>query len=280
MNLFEKIFNYQVISRLDESGAFTVTAHERAWLKTMLNHPSAIDAFTAETRDKLQDLMQLEQMLDVADSFVEKAKSREKQVYHPLISQIRRIMMSDTGIIITFRTKGGRVQTEQIGFPYKLEYSMVKREWYLLWYHLRHHTLTSTKLQHIVSVSTKPLPENTVQIIMADIAKIIESRKEHAEIEVVRMYNMELSRILYAFSCFEKEVDYNHDRDTYLIKLTFQREEREYVLSKLRFLGKRVRVIGGDYLRRRMLESTWRALARYEAEPLQTVIRPTATQQE
>jgi hypothetical protein len=49
MNLFEKIFNYQIISRLDESGVFTITSHERSWLKMMLNHPAAAEAFEPHT---------------------------------------------------------------------------------------------------------------------------------------------------------------------------------------------------------------------------------------
>ncbi|MNU02718.1 hypothetical protein D3C72_2465080 [compost metagenome] len=37
----------------------------------------------------------------------------------------------------------------------------------------------------------------------------------------------------------------------------------EYLLSKIRFLGKRVRVNEGDYLKRRMLEASTKALERY-----------------
>ncbi|MGO4277207.1 hypothetical protein AB4Z22_46495, partial [Paenibacillus sp. TAF58] len=40
---------------------------------------------------------------------------------------------------------------------------------------------------------------------------------------------------------------------TYTIRLTFLNNEAEYVLSKLRFLGKRVRVIKGEHLPRRDL---------------------------
>ncbi|MNW67772.1 hypothetical protein D3C74_464160 [compost metagenome] len=42
-------------------------------------------------------------------------------------------------------------------------------------------------------------------------------------------------------------------------------DEAEYLLSKIRFLGKRVRVVVGDYLKRRMLEASTKALDRYEA---------------
>ena len=76
-------------------------------------------------------------------------------------------------------------------------------------------------------------------------------------------YNGELSRILYAFSCFEKEVSYAADSNEYTIQLHFSSKDSEYVLSKTRFLGKRVRIIDGEHLRRRMLESATKSLARY-----------------
>jgi predicted DNA-binding transcriptional regulator YafY len=75
-----------------------------------------------------------------------------------------------------------------------------------------------------------------------------------------------MSRILYAFSCFEKEVEYVQQADTYRITLTFQADECEYVLSKIRFLGKRVKVVQGSRLISRMKETTAKALARYEEE--------------
>jgi hypothetical protein len=71
---------------------------------------------------------------------------------------------------------------------------------------------------------------------------------------------------LYAFSCFEKDVYYDDVNERYTVRLTFLNNESEYVLSKIRFLGKRVRVIDGDHLKRRMLESARKALARYDVE--------------
>ncbi|GED32207.1 hypothetical protein BCE02nite_33480 [Brevibacillus centrosporus] len=53
----------------------------------------------------------------------------------------------------------------------------------------------------------------------------------------IPLYNGELSRILYAFSCFNKEVTYNEERDAYRITLSFLMDDREYILSKIRFLG-------------------------------------------
>ncbi|MNE41802.1 hypothetical protein D3C80_1358970 [compost metagenome] len=92
---------------------------------------------------------------------------------------------------------------------------------------------------------------------------LLDNQKRSIEIIVVKEYNEELSRILYAFSCFEKEITYDTDSDEYTIRLSYIGNEGEYVLSKTRFLGKRVRIVEGRYMRQRMLESAEKALRRY-----------------
>jgi predicted DNA-binding transcriptional regulator YafY len=263
MNLFEKIFNHQVISRLEDSGTFMVTSHERAWLKTMLEHPAAADAFTADTLHKLRSALEQDQIMDSSLHLIEKARTLEKQVYHPLLRALRRHIMNKTGITITYEVKGGRVNSDHSGFPYKLEYSMVKREWYLLWYHTRHHAFMSTRLKKIHSVAPESIDLSAAESILKKIGNTLESRKSEALIEVGRVYNAELSRILYAFSSFEKNVEYDTENDTYRVRIFLLGDELEYLLSKIRFLGKRVRVVEGDYLKKRMLEASTKALERY-----------------
>lgn len=263
MNLFEKIFNHQIISRLEDSGTFMVTSHERAWLKTMLEHPAAADAFTTHTLDLLRSILEPDQVLDISDHLIEKARTVERQVYHPLLRPLRRHIMNKTGIRITYEVKGGRINKEHSGFPYKLEYSMVKREWYLLWYHVRHHTFMSTRLKNIHSVTSEPIDPSSVKNILNKIEQILESRKCDVVIEIISLYNEELSRILYALSSFEKNVEYDMGNDTYRVRVSLLGDEMEYLLSKIRFLGKRVRVVEGAYLKRRMLEASTKALERY-----------------
>lgn len=263
MNLFEKIFNHQIISRLEDSGTFTVTSHERTWLKTMLQHPAASDAFTEATLNRLRSVLEPDPVMDISPHLIEKARTREKRVYHPLLRPLRRLIMNQSGIRLTYEVKGGRVHKDQSGFPYKLEYSMVKREWYLLWYHTRHHALMSTRLEKIRSAASEPMELATAEALLKIIERTIDTRKTEVVIEIIREYNEELSRILYAFSSFEKKVEYDPAADTYRVKVSLPGDEQEYLLSKIRFLGKRVRVIEGDYLKRRMLEASTKALERY-----------------
>ncbi|WP_138494573.1 WYL domain-containing protein [Paenibacillus pinistramenti] len=265
MNLFEKIFNYQILSRLEDSGAFMVTSHERTWLKTMLEHPAAADAFTADTLAKLHAALGQDQRMDTSLHLLERARSRQPQVYHPLLRPLRRYIMDKAGIRITYEVKNGRVYEEQSGLPFRLEYSMVKQEWYLLWYHTRHRALMSTRLKNIHAAAPEALDPAAADRMLSRLGTSLEARKREVCIEIVRSYNEELSRILYSFSSFEKQVEYDAENDTYRVRVTLNGDEMEYLLSKLRFLGKRVRVTEGDYLKRRMLESSAKALERYGA---------------
>ncbi|MFD0715386.1 WYL domain-containing protein [Paenibacillus sp. GCM10027626] len=273
MNLFEKIFNYQIFSRLEGSQAYFLTTPERSWLKSMLNHPAAADAFLPETLAKLRTLLQEERtnedQLDFTQHLAEKGRSIEKQVYHPLLRPLRRMILTGGSARLSFKLKNGQLRTEQPCFPYRLEYSMVKREWYLLWKHLRSRALMLTKLANITALeadnsllaAVKPPVE-----LAAEISSMLESRKEQVIIEVVPRYNSELSRILYAFSCFEKSIDYDAAADTYRIKLIYFGDEGKYILTKIRFLGLRVRIVENNRLRWRMLDSATKALARYNAD--------------
>lgn len=263
MHLFEKIFNYQILSRLEGEGVLLITAQERAWLKTMLQHPAAEDALTPETLAKLEGLLAGEATLPLAGVIAEKARSREKQVVHPLIRQLRRMIVSRSGAKLEVSTKGGGVIRCWLAIPYKLEYSMVKREWYLLWYQWSGRRMMSTRLDKIMSLETVELRQEQVEQSGAEIEAWLERQRQFATIEVVPAYNGELSRILYAFSCFEKEVSYEQETDTYSIRLTFASNESEYVLQKLRFLGRRVKVAEGERMRQRMLEAATKSLARY-----------------
>lgn len=264
MNPFEKIFNHQIISRLDDSGTFMVTSHERTWLKTMLEHPAAAEAFMPETLDKLRAILEPDPVMEIFPHVVEKARSLEKQVYHPLLRPLHRLIINKTGIRITCETKQGHIGGDQPGLPYKLEYSMVKREWYLLWFHVKKHAFMSTRLSKIHTIAPEPIDPSLAERLLSKLGNQLNSRKSEIVVEIVPAYNEELSRILYAFSSFEKKVEYDAEKDTYRVGATLLGNETEYFLSKLRFLGKRVRVIQGDYLKKRMLETSTKALERYE----------------
>ncbi|GAB6991672.1 WYL domain-containing protein [Paenibacillus pini] len=268
MNPFEKIFNYQILSSLDQSGTYMVTSHERSWLKSMLLRPAAKEAFTAETLKKLNALLDEDPCMDIDGILIEKAYSREKQVYHPLIRSLRQLIMHKNGITIRYKTKHDVIDYAKHGIPYKLEYSMVKREWYLLWYYTRNQTMVSTKLDTIAMITEQECPQEKYDRYMADIQRLQLHHKTTVSVQVIRQFNDELSRILYAFSCFEKEVIYEAEDNRYTIVLSLSRQELEYLLSKIRFLGKRVQIVDHPHLQQRMSETATKALLRYKEADL------------
>ncbi len=263
MNPFEKIFNYQIVSRLDDSGIFAVTGHERSWLKTCLSHPAAEEAFTAATFDKLAAMLSPDADLNTHEHIQQKAASKVKHVYHPLIRELRRAIMNRRLLRIDCRVKPDKIVKGEPAWPYKLEYSMVKREWYLLWYHTGIHSLMSTRLHNITALMELPCSAERSRELEEMTLKQIEKRKQQVVIQVVPIYNAELSRILYVFSCFEKEVRFDADTDTYTITVIYYGSESEFVLQRVRFLGLRVRVMDAGYMSNRMRETAANALARY-----------------
>jgi hypothetical protein len=263
MNPFEKIFNFQIISRLGEAGSLALTSQERSWLKTMLIHPASEAAFTQETLSKLNSILEAEAATEVQAIIIEKAKSTERQVYHPLLRTIRRMIMQNQGILLTYHIKHGGQRSDQAGFPHKLEYNMYKRELYLQWYSTRQRSLMSTKLRSIVSVEVYPIPVKRIDDLKARIARLLEGLKEYACVQVMPVYNEELSRILSAFSCFDKSVSFDESSGIYRINVTYMRDDSEFLLSRIRFLGLRVKITQGEQLKRRMLDSASMAIGRY-----------------
>ncbi|WDF52816.1 WYL domain-containing protein [Paenibacillus sp. KACC 21273] len=264
MNLFEKIFSYQLTSVLEEHGTYTLTTQERIWLKTMLDHPIAGEALSADLIAKIIDCIPEEQQLLFQPALVEKAGSHHHHMYHTLIQPLRKSIRQQECVSIQYENKHGQVTGMQPAVPWRLEFSMVKREWYLIWYNLRSQVAMTTRLIRITQIEDLPAIESTqynqIQQYMEQKAT---ANQHQALIEILPQYNIELSRILHAFSCFEKQVKFSEDTQTYRIHLVFDGSETHYVLSKLRSLGKRVVVLENNYLQWRLFDASTKALSRY-----------------
>lgn len=267
LSLFEKIFNYQIMTRLDETDSIAITNQERTWLKMMLAHPETINAFTPVTLERLEQMLHPENSgPDIQEIILEKAKGHERSVYHPLLRTLRRLIMLEHGFRVTFKTKLGTLHSNHSGFPYKLEYSMVKREWMLIWYSAKRKSLMYTKLHNIFYVQETSLPSYRIEQIKERIERLMENRTEHVVIEIIQKYNSELSRILYAFSCFDKTVSYDENSEVYRIGVKYPEDERDFLLSRIRFLGLRVKIVEGTALQQRMQETAKMVLARYDVD--------------
>lgn len=269
MNLFEKIFSYQLTSALEEHGTYTLTTQERIWLKTMLAHPVAREALSPDLIAKIIDSIPEEQQLLFQPVLVEKAGSHQHHMYHTLIQPLRKSIRQQQCVSIRYENKHGQSTGDQPAVPWRLEFSMVKREWYLIWYNLRSQVAMTTRLIRITQIKALPAIEisqyNRIQQYMEQKAT---ANQHQALIQILPQYNIELTRILHAFSCFDKQVTFNEDTQTYHIHLVFDGSETHYILSKLRSLGKRVIVLENDYLQWRLFDASTKALSRYGVDSL------------
>ncbi len=263
MNPFEKIFSYQLASRLGENQIFTLTTQERSWLKLMLSVPGSQVAFSEATRAKLEQRLASDQLLDVQDIVVEKAASRHHTDFPPMLNPLRQIMRKHQGVLLTRRNKYGDPVEPQHGVPWRIEYSAARQEWYLYWFNLERSAPMTTRLYHIESVTEQSITESQYEPICKRMEAFVQSDHHEITVQVLPIYNRELTRILHAFSCFDKRVQVDEQQHTYSIQLRFTNSEREYVLNRLRFLGKRVQIIEGTEFMERMHDTAQRALARY-----------------
>lgn len=264
MNLFEKIFNYELLAQLEQSEMLHITKHERMWLKTMLQHGEVSqteEALPSATLAKLSTILQDDEVINTND-LVEKVHHRSGERFPTHLSGIRQAITDRCALRLTYQTRDGRIH-EHVGIPHRLEYSMVKGQWYLHWYRIQVRAKMSTRLCYISNYETLPADAATLQLADEKMNHIVRAHQHTCTIEVVPEYNHELSRILYALSSFDNEVTYDEKADTYRLIVHFLGDESLYLLSKVRFLGLRVRFIDHSFMQSRMLESATKALERY-----------------
>ncbi|QJC51051.1 WYL domain-containing protein [Paenibacillus albicereus] len=264
--LFDKAHNHELSRRMAEAGAVAVTGRERAWLRLMLEHPAAEGFLGAAARAKLAELLAAEEPLPLGH-LVEKARSRERRLFSPLLPELAELVARRSGMRLAYSAKGGGALRHAEGYPYRLDYAMSTKQWYLLWHRASGRPLMRTRLTHVHGVEERPLPPGEADRLDACIAALSARSGETTVLELVPRYNRELSRILYALSCFRQEVRYDADEGVYRIELAYARDERGFLLQKLRFLGKRVRVLEGAALQEQMRASAVKALARYGIRP-------------
>lgn len=61
---------------------------------------------------------------------------------------------------------------------------MVKREWYLIWYNIRHQSVMSTRLKKIHAVTQEPIEPAEVEMVRKKIEETLDNRRTEAVIEI------------------------------------------------------------------------------------------------
>jgi len=290
-NLFEKYHNYKLQELLElkqgavrprtsktkekiwldhlltfnESGPFSITNAEKSWLKYQLSQDKFIPMLTAETRDKLEEWLQDTKSTEYSIFITEKAHPGEKMVQDDkFLNLCRKIIQLQKGMRISFVIRDGKQYEGISGIPYQLQFSMSKHKWYLLWLPVKNEEarIMSTPLCNVLEIEMCNIVgyDNYIE----EIEMQINNNKKWVTIQFsAKDFPDEEDRILFAFSCFEKNVKYNEQEETYDITLWYQQDERGYILQKIRFLGRRVKIIAPDNMRQRMLETCQGALKKY-----------------
>ena len=268
MALFEKINNHtlrQVL--LAEGNPAPITRLERGWLKRVLTTPAAGDLLSTELRNKLQELLKNEDPFPDTSGFVEKGSlALEYSPAGPLLGALSTAIRDGFAVTLDYAKCEGSEYKKAQAVPCRLEYSLVRREWYLLWLggHTRSASLQTTALRNIRDVQLlDKFPDwEEHQQQLRDC--LTESERE-VTLLAEECYPGALLSVLNAFSCFDATVSATKRKPELRLRVRYLADEKGYVLQKIRFLGRRVTVEGPEELRERMLETARRALERYES---------------
>lgn len=265
MDLFEKIHNYQIQQELFTSGIFPVTKAEKSWLKMYLVKEQDNLFLSPKTRKKLE--MLLDKMPTFCtDHIIEKCTIRKTSVSSQHFHQIRQVLLNKSGAKIDYVTRNGVEYSQHKCVPFKLEFSMTKRVWSLLWLKIdfvspEDFFLMTTPVCCIRRIT----PDKSIRYdnYLKHIECLMRFNYSTILIRLEPEYQEEMQRIFYAFSCFKKEVKYDPNDYSYQIKVFFQKAETDYILSKIRFLGRRIKVLEPESIIERLKETSQNALKRY-----------------
>lgn len=268
MALFEKINNHtlrQVL--LAEGNPAPITRLERGWLKRVLAAPSAEDLLPAELRNKLRGLLKNEEPFPDTSGVVEKGSlALEYSPAGPLLGVLSTAIREELAVTLDHAKREGEGYKKAQAIPCRLEYSLVRREWYLIWLggHAGRAKLHTTALRNIRDVRLLdkcPEWEEGQQ----QFRKCLAESEREVTLLAEECYPGALLSVLNAFSCFDTTVSATKRKQELRLRLRYLADEQGYVLQKIRFLGRRVTVEGPDELRERMRETARRAVQRYES---------------
>jgi predicted DNA-binding transcriptional regulator YafY len=268
MALFEKINNHTLRQVLLAAGnPAPITRLERGWLKRVLAASAADDLLSAELRNKLQVLLKREDPFPDTSGFVEKGNlALEYSPAGPLLGTLSTAIRDGFAVTLDYAKHEGSEYKKAQAIPCRQEYSLARREWYLLWLHghARSVSLQTTALRNIrdVRIMEKCPDWEERQQQFRDC--LTESERE-VTLLAEECYPGALLSVLNAFSCFDATVSATKRKQELRLRVRYLADEQGYVLQKIRFLGRRVTVERPDELRERMRETARRAMERYES---------------
>ena len=266
MPLFEKINNHELQQiLLSTDTPAPLTKIERGWLKRMLELPASEDLLTVELQSKLRELLAREEAFPETAQLIEKGKTTVK--YSPagsLLRELRVALRDHCEVRLSCVQSGGEKYPDVLAVPCQLEFSMARREWYMIWLdpEMKKCKPVTTPLRFVQEARILGAVQNWNDH-MRQFQEWLERSEDKVTILAEECYPGALLSVLNAFSCFDTQVATGEQKNTLRLSVHCQADEREYVLQKIRFLGRRVTVEGSKEFRERMRGTTEKALNRY-----------------
>lgn len=286
MKMFEKI-HVSDLRRLTEEEMenlfedwflYPITTKEKQWLKGAIQLEEASWFLEKETIEKVKDILK-EEPLSSIEPFL-----KEKFVVHSNVKMSDRekgylkllfdILTSQNGFRLSYHTNAGKYFEEISGIPFKLEFSMAKKQWYILWLglHVKNQMIMLTPLRHVNALEAIEVNQYDFVQLQKQFNQFLEEEMLSVTLKlnnrffqsIKRDIHEEKHRIFYNFSCFDKEVIFDEKKEEYTLFIYYRKSEEKDLLRRVRLLGQRVIIMEPERLRKEMLGTALRALNRYE----------------
>lgn len=279
--MFEKIHSYQLKQDLLEeiSDMFKpqfllpITKNEKAWLKSVLCANDVINFIPSDTKQKLDTVLQEYESVNI-DSLLLQNPKVDSQMFKDINKDIFQLIIKTIclgkRIQISYKTYKGGFFENVNAFPFRIEFNLKKKQWYLWWLPIDFDTkiLYPTPIHLITEVSSYYLNTAKKDKCLAKIKNLVEQERVSVVLAInnkaFKSPDEDKGRILYAFSSFDKEVKFDTENNSYEIVINYRRSEEEDVLQKIRMIGERIIVKNSPNLQRRMKETICKTLNLYK----------------
>lgn len=242
-----------------EAGPYLPTQAELAWLKSFLPTDIAASLLSDRTIEKLESLLKNSASLEWQDYLTKKQVPNTTIPNVPYLLLIKKVIRENNGIHITYETKAGNLLSED-GCPIEFVYNIAKKRWYIKWLKEKDSVMT-TPLDLIKDVRSIELQSSTL-LKKAENYRWNRAKLKKAVIEwKPQLENMDIHRFLHAFSAFKT---FLQEGEPIAMEIYYQKEEEQFLLSKIRQFGPHVFIQSPVSLQKAMLETANRAISNYE----------------
>lgn len=242
---------------------------EKQWLKHILKNEKLKLFLNDSTIKKLEaQLVNYEDIISDDALTINRPCTQLQKVEEPLSTNFKmlvRAILENKGIEYSYITRDHTLLENCMGVPYRMEYSMKEDCFYLISYSLEGKRPIKSLLHGFLNIKLIHL-DGKYDISFDEIQKSIDDKKAKEPIIIsIKDINNALERALFQFSCFERELNYIEEKDTYSLSIFYYEFEREEVISRIFSLGKHAIVTEPSDIRTEMMKRLNQLNERYSS---------------